>query len=653
MFLQDDDINKTDSGGLGSTIETTTRQLRGLERATQVTDDTFKELGKTLRSNLLDPQKIVTATAQLEQLSFRAARETMGQTSAVGEVLMKTIANATLESAQFGLTLDDHFETQKAINEVMLRNTVLTEDQSTSMGLLARNAGVAVTDIAKMVEGLRSMGMSTNTALENISGMEKQARTLGLNTSEFISRIGANIKLLTAYNFQNGVEGLSKMVAQAQSLRMDMGSVVKFADDILSPEKAIEAAAEFQMLGGAIGDLGDPFQLLHMAQTDIGGIQDQIIGMAESAVVFNEKTGDFDIPVSEMYRLREAARITGMDYQELTQTAIKSAEKTKKLSFIDDSNLGFTEEQREMLANLSEFEGGEVKFNIPGLDEIKGVGDLIDDNGKVNQERIEKLAEYQENLGKTDKQIALDQLSALDSLVENTSTLAGVVGVAQGVNTQGIMDTLEAGRVAGNEVNATFTNAFSTSNMEELGQSLTNFISSGLESPEALSKVKDAYGKIFTSIQTDLSDIGSKIDLNLDEDNILKGTKTLDLLEGAINTFALNVGNYDSSALTEYSEHLKQTTEHQKRSVQHLRQRPEPIVPDTLNLNNMNTPQPMNNGNNNGGMNLNVSGEIGLNIDGRNLPQGITNDDLVAAIRTPEVISAISNAIGNQSNSYV
>jgi hypothetical protein len=146
--------------------------------------------------------------------------------------------------------------------------------------------------------------------------------------------VNKNLKLMTSYNFKDGVQGLSNMVAQAQALRIDMGTTVSLADKLMSPEAAIETAARFQMLGGAIGKLGDPFQLLHMAQTDMEGLQDSVVGMAAASVSFNEETGEFDIPVTEMYRLREAADLAGMGYQEMTELAMKAAQKNKKLDIL-------------------------------------------------------------------------------------------------------------------------------------------------------------------------------------------------------------------------------------------------------------------------------------------------------------------------------
>ena len=244
MFFEDSIL-----GGVGT--DSGAAKPTGLGRATDIDKGTLKNIGEDMIGSLL-PTTIVRRTMQLQQLSYELVRESMGQTKIFGEAMMDNIANAAFESAQYGLTLDDHFETQKAINEVMQRNTMLTEEESIQMGLLARNAGVTNAEIAEMVGGFDSIGVGMQDALDKISGLEKQARTYGLNVGQFMKNIAGNIKLLSGYNFKNGVEGLSKMVARAQSLRMDINASVRLSEDLLSPERAIETAAGFQMLGGLL-----------------------------------------------------------------------------------------------------------------------------------------------------------------------------------------------------------------------------------------------------------------------------------------------------------------------------------------------------------------------------------------------------------------
>jgi methyl-accepting chemotaxis protein len=205
MFLQNEENNNS-SGNVA-------KELEGLASATGVLDFSIKNFQQTLANNLpLGPhglKNITNATSKLEELTFKLTTETLGQTRAVGEGIRDTMARAAYESAQYGITLTDQISVFKSINEVMQRNTVLTSEQQTNMALLARNAGVAAGDIATMVEAFDTIGVGTTDAMNNISNMQKEARSYGINVGQFMKNIGSNVKLLNSYNFKNGVEGFT------------------------------------------------------------------------------------------------------------------------------------------------------------------------------------------------------------------------------------------------------------------------------------------------------------------------------------------------------------------------------------------------------------------------------------------------------------
>ena len=257
MFLQED------TGSSSSTSSPNNAELKGLASATGDLSFSIKEFKQSLTANLpLSPgglKNIANVTAKLEDLTFKMTTETLGQTRIIGESVRDTIAQAAFESARYGISLDDQMAVFKEINTIMQKNTLLTAEQQTNMALLARNSGVAAGDIATMVEAFDTIGVNTDDAMANISKMQQEARSYGINVGQFMKNIGSNIKLLNSYNFKNGVEGFTKMVAKAQALRIDFNKTVSLADSLLSPETAIETAAGFQMLGGAVGDLGDPF----------------------------------------------------------------------------------------------------------------------------------------------------------------------------------------------------------------------------------------------------------------------------------------------------------------------------------------------------------------------------------------------------------
>jgi hypothetical protein len=255
----------------------TTEAVKGLERGIGLLDGQITNALKNITTGLLSPGTVINDTARLQDMVYEMTRETMGQTKVIGDMMTDQMAQLWYQSSEYGITLEDNFTLLQNMNNVMKVNTLLTNEQALNMGILARNAGLSTDEIANMAEAFDTIGIGTDETISNISDMQKMARQYGLNVGEFMKGISANIKTMASYNFKDGAAGLANMVAKAQALRIDMQNSVQFAERLLDPEFAIETAASFEMIGGAVGNLSDPFALLNMAQNDIGGIQDAVL----------------------------------------------------------------------------------------------------------------------------------------------------------------------------------------------------------------------------------------------------------------------------------------------------------------------------------------------------------------------------------------
>lgn len=355
----------------------------------------------------MNPKKIMQDADVINRSAAKMARESLGRGREISNMLTTTFAKARLNTLEFGIGLQENLDLFKAINNQLQTTRLLTSQQLTDMNALAMSAGLTAEEMAGFVKNFDMLGKGTDDAIGAVARLQTEARSYGLNVGQFMRTVGENIKLVASYNFKGGVDGLSKMVAQAQSLRIDMGNTVKFAEDLMDPARAIETAAGFQMIGGAVGKLGDPFQLLHMAQTDMAGLQNELVNMSAAAVTFNEETGEFDIPVTEMYRMREAAKLAGMGYQEFAEMAMNSAKKTKKLEFLEGIN-NIPEEQKELVANLGELRDGKLMI---------GIGDDMVEASKLNSEQLEKLGDFQADLNKDDKTLRVEAVqTAKESL---------------------------------------------------------------------------------------------------------------------------------------------------------------------------------------------------------------------------------------------
>lgn len=374
--------------------------------------------------------KLQDSIFDFEDQVARINRSVLGQGAVYAKDMRVEFAQAAAKSIEFGGTLDDIANVFSSINKSLQSNTMLTDEQLTSFVAIQKSAGITAEEMGTLAESFDTIGIGIDGTIEGIEQMSSKARGLGLNVGTFLQTVGKNLKLVNAYNFKDGVEGFTRMVARAQALRIDMTSVNKLAADLLNPEKAIELAAEFQNLGGAIGALGDPFQLMNMAQNDMEGLQNTIIDAAKSSVMFNKETGKFQISATEMRRLRASADALGMSYEDLANTAVKAAQEQKAMDELRFTNM--TDEQKQLVSNLSTLnKQGNLEIKLPGQDKAIELS-------KLTTEQVEsaysELIKEQEKQGKSSQEIAVDQLSTLEDILKTLRTPAAklAAGVAGG-----------------------------------------------------------------------------------------------------------------------------------------------------------------------------------------------------------------------------
>ena len=393
MFLED----ATSTGGGGPSIND----------AVSAVSDSFKKL----QDSIFD----------FEDQVSRVNRQVLGQGSIYAVSMRKQFALATSDVLQIGGNLDDVANTFSAINKVMGKNTMLSAQELSNMVAIQKSAGITADEMGSLIEAFDSIGVGVQDAVGSIDDMAAKARSLGLNVNTFLSTTAKNLKLVNSYGFKDGVEGLTRMVARSQALRIDMTSVKGLAADLLNPEKAIELAAEFQNLGGAIGALGDPFQLMNMGQNDMEGLQNAIIDATKASVQFNSQTKRFEISALEMRRLRAFASATGQDYEQLADSAVRAAKETQ--AFEDIKFLDVDSDKKQLVANLAKLnKDGKLEIQLPNMDKAVELTELT---AKQVEDAYGQLKKQDEQNQMSAIDIAKAQLSTLESIVVALKTPAG------------------------------------------------------------------------------------------------------------------------------------------------------------------------------------------------------------------------------------
>lgn len=376
------------------------------------------DLNDAISSAIQYTKELRSAIFEFDTAAKSVTADVFGQGAKASQEMQKTISQSVKDLSELGVTATEVGAQMAAIGSVMQRNVTLSSEQLSDFIAIQKATNLTSEDMATLVEGFDSIGVGPTQAAEQIESARKRAASLGLNTGQFLKTVGSNIKLINSYNFKDGVQGFTNMVARSQALRINMADVTSLAGKLLDPSEAVNLAAEFQMLGGAVGALADPFQLMNMAQNDIDGLQESIIKAASATVSFNENTGKFSLSATEMRRLRAQAQALGMDYEELSTTAIKSAQKQEALSQLDFSTT-YDDETKEFLSNVGQFDGGELKFSFERKDEDgKKITELVSATD-LSKDQIKELKERAVSNAMSSLEVAKEQLTVLQT-IKNT-----------------------------------------------------------------------------------------------------------------------------------------------------------------------------------------------------------------------------------------
>lgn len=388
-----------------------------------------KELGDAIMTNF-QGDKITKTMEDMEGYATKLAKQ-FGQGRENVVAMQAAMGDAAIKVKEMGGSMEHISQIQLSVASALGRNLITQGKTIEELFTVTEATGQST---RTLVGGFKDAGFSISHINKEMQSVVDVARSQGVSALAVSDKVVTNMSALNKFGFENGVEGLAKMAAQATSLRIDMAKTLTLAEDLWNPEKAIDLAASLQRLGVAQSDLLDPLRLMDLAQNDPAELQNQIAEMSKQFVKLNEK-GQFEIMPGARRQLKEIAGALGMSYTELSKMALGSAELEDKLSKIRFPDFA-TEEQQKLIANLAEMDSstGEYKVTFEGKSGetvTKSITELVDDDierlGLASQPKsLEDLTKEQL---KTSNQIK----AILESIKNRTGTaLAGTRIVEQG-----------------------------------------------------------------------------------------------------------------------------------------------------------------------------------------------------------------------------
>lgn len=316
----------------------------------------FKKFDINFGSKYMTPFGTVLYWNEIQKQIFTANRQ-LGIAGMTSKQIERNIISAGTASLQYGFSEKEIVETYQNFIEEYGRNNIFSDEDLQRLTKINYAFGQSYNQIFSLT---KLYGASIEQTYGFMETLNKEVDRYGLNTKKVYSDIQNNIRLIDRFNFKNGIEGLSRMVIEADRLGMKIEDIAGFAEKIYNPEDAIDAAASLQMLGGEFAKLGDPFSLMYDANNDLEGLTEKLRDITKGMGALNKETGMIDLSSLEMRQLREFSKITGQSLQDLAQQAklMRKEDLITQALSPDMKQFGDIEKYITKLAGMADFTGG-------------------------------------------------------------------------------------------------------------------------------------------------------------------------------------------------------------------------------------------------------------------------------------------------------
>ena len=417
-----DELTDKDKKELIALIEKQEKSIKNLETKLEE---------KSLRGQTSDFNPFNTDILQKIKQQGVAIKDTLGELNPFNaDVLQKIDEYSTSVQQNFGLSKSRMTEFKQLIGESagelsklgMDEAEVVTTIKDAMKGLktaaslntktiveLGAASQLTGENVDDLTSGFRGVGISMSKVGDEMKEVVNYARSVGASVQAVSKGVIENIGKLNLYNFDNGVQGLAKMASTAEKMGISMQDTFDLANELFSPEKAINLAAGLQRLGVSANGLLDPLRAMDMAQNDPEALQKEIVNLSKEFTTFNEKTGKMEILPGAKRRLREIAGELNINAGEFAKMSIQAADFDRKLKQIKMPSLvEGDEETKELIASMAQLDASgvakiQVKNAETGYMDEKAVEDLT-------PEDIENLKKANEESSKSIEEIAINQL---------------------------------------------------------------------------------------------------------------------------------------------------------------------------------------------------------------------------------------------------
>ena len=372
------------------------------------------QLGKEI-SSAFDMPTVKEFGANLERISSsaRMINNFFGQSRERIIELQQEVANSLPGLNRLGGNVGDVTKTITEAASASRRNIVASSEDVEKLYSSIKVLGGSV---ESLTNGFLDVGIGIDQMGKQLEDSVNYVRSIGGNTRQIMDSVRNNMDQMNRYQFEGGVQGLTKMAAQASMLRFDMSNTFAMAEKVLTPDGAIEMASAFQRLGVSAGALADPFALMNQSINDPSGLQNSLAEVSKQFTYFDEKTKTFKINPQGVLTLREMEKEAGIAQGSLSKMGLAAAELDARLSDISSAGLSIaSEEDKQYLANIATMKDGKYVVTLED-----GVEKEL---AELTQPEFDKLIDEQKKGPKTMEEIAKSQMSISEDISGNVTAI--------------------------------------------------------------------------------------------------------------------------------------------------------------------------------------------------------------------------------------
>jgi hypothetical protein len=388
------------------------------------------------------------------------------------------------------------------VAEASRRNVVASGEQIEDLFTASRVLGISVKELS---DSFLSVGISIDSVSESLEESVEYIQSIGGNARQVMKDVEDNMAQINRFQFEGGVQGLTKMAAQASMLRFSMKETFQLAERVLTPEGAIETAGAFQRLGVAAGNLVDPFQLMNMSINDPSGLQDSLVDIAKQFTEFDEKTKTFKINPQGVLTLKAIQDQTGVSAEEMSKLGLAASELDRRLSMINPEVTFVNEEDKQYLSNIANLQGGEYIVKVKN-----DLGDQIDRKlSEITQDELNKLIDEQKNQPKTLEDVARAQLTLDEQVANDIAAIRYTImgGILTDKNVQNI---IEGSREVADAVLRGGGEKITTGDVRGISETLTGTLEQVVLDTIKAGKFEDITKNIGETVTKNLGTVGEK-----------------------------------------------------------------------------------------------------------------------------------------------